>query len=118
MQIALAWAQPTTLASRWGDPSPPVEGEISKARISAVIGAAAVVSLGGLLAAAPAQAAAHYSLHTYSAYDFADSTAHIQHKLQSPAGWQYGNWAGPGEWSYEPNCPVTVYSYTVNIRTP
>jgi predicted oxidoreductase (fatty acid repression mutant protein) len=73
-----------------------------------IIGAAsvAVAAAAVLLTAMPASASGpHVSMHTWSAYHYADSYGRIQHYNKLTDGsYHFANWATPGNWSNQAVC--------------
>ena len=90
---------------------------MKKSKLVALAVSALAVVGGVVFGGAPANAVTpylHYTLHEFSAYDFADSTYMIQHTDYTTQGQTWGNWAYPGNWSNEAACWAGVTSYHIN----
>lgn len=87
-----------------------------KTKLIAVAAATLVLSGVATVAASSAQAAQspHYTLHPFSAYDYADSQYSIMHWAKTASGLKWGNKAYPGNWSYQGICWYGLSSYNIS----
>jgi hypothetical protein len=90
-----------------------------RARLLLSCAAGAAVVGGVLAAAAPASAiiAPHVSVHTYQAYNYADSYGQVQHWNKVGGKYIYGNWAPRGTWSNQSSCWTGVQDYWYNFKS-
>lgn len=86
-----------------------------------LLGTAAIVAIaGGVLASAvPASAVItpHVSVHTYQAYNYADSYGRVQHYDKVGSKTMLANWAPRGTWSNQSSCWGGVTAYWYNFQS-